>query len=144
MVMKKIRTLFVCWRYKSLYSFHWLSYHQKKFNSQWLEQNNAVFGTCLYLSSKRNLQMMIWMKMNEHEIDSSDTEQLFKSIFLNHFFLVSYLIVIECSLKCCCSPCSSPILFGFLIGALVAGIALATVLSVYLVDTGKYSILRFF
>ncbi|CAF3401399.1 unnamed protein product [Rotaria socialis] len=38
------------------------------------------------------------------------------------------------NLKCCCS-CSSPIFIGFVIGALVAGIVLATVVSIYVVDS---------
>ncbi|CAF2031521.1 unnamed protein product [Rotaria magnacalcarata] len=38
------------------------------------------------------------------------------------------------NLKCCFS-CSSPIFIGFVIGALVAGIVLATVVSIYVVDS---------
>ncbi|CAF3338777.1 unnamed protein product [Rotaria socialis] len=47
------------------------------------------------------------------------------------------------NLKCCCS-CSSPIFIGFVIGALVAGIVLATVVSIYVVDSGTYYIMIFF
>ncbi|CAF3994265.1 unnamed protein product [Rotaria sordida] len=44
--------------------------------------------------------------------------------------------MIKYNLRCCC-PCSTPVIIGFVIGSLLAGIALATVLSMYLVDSSK-------
>jgi len=78
--------------------------------------------------------------MNEDDIDSDDAEQLMKSIFFQSFFFLFTIEIIEYDFRCCCL-CSIPTLMGLLIGALLAGIALATVLSIYLVDSGKYDII---